>query len=351
MRKPAVVVLIAALAVLAAASCSKQPEGTKLVKDSPAYMLAQDLADIVPAFDPEANAVLVTAKGITVTVGDVVNVIQGTMGNGSSQLKSMPAEQLKAALGRAAVQVGERALLLQAATKAKVTVAPEDIEKALQEQYAGAGGEATFLETLKTNNVDLAFVKKTMGDDRIIQKYFDTVVFAAIQVPEEDLKKAYEEDKTATVRHILLMTQGKTEAEKAEVRKRMEGVMDRVKKGEDFAALATELTEDTGSKETGGLYEDFPRGRMVKPFEDAAFTVPVGQVSDIVETEYGLHVIKVEGRKRETAPFEEVKEQLTADLKNRQQAAAYEKLITGLKAEAKFKEVKATDVKAPEAKK
>ncbi len=349
MRKTAVMLLIAALA---AVSCSpKQPEGTKLVAGTPAYKLAKDLAAVVPAFDPDANAVLVTAKDVTVTVGDVVTVIQGTMGNGSAQLLTMPAEQLKAALGRAAVQVGERTLLLAAAAKAKVEVTPEEIKKSLDEQYAQAGGEAQFLETLKTNDVSIDFVKKTMGDDRLITKYFDTVVFASIKVADEDLKKAYEEDKTATVRHILLLTQDKTEAEKAEIRKRMEGILDRAKKGEDFAALATELTEDAGSKETGGLYEDFPRGRMVKPFEDAAFTLPVGQISDIVETNYGFHIIKVEGRKKETAAFEEVKEQLTADLKNRQQAATYEKLITDLKAEAKFKEVKAADVKAPEAKK
>ncbi|MCX6560372.1 MAG: peptidylprolyl isomerase [Candidatus Aminicenantes bacterium] len=338
MKKTVVLLLIAALA---AVSCSpKKVEGTKLVQGTPAYQLAKDLAAIVPEFDPDKNAVLVTAKGFTVTVGDVVEVIQGTMGNGTAQLKSMPAAQLKPALGRAAVQVGERTLLLAAAAKAKVAVTPEELKKAMDDQYAGSGGETQFLEALKTNGVSLDFVKKTIGDDRLIQKYFETQVFASIKVADEDLKKAYAEDKTATVRHILLLTQDKKDAEKAEIRKKMEGILARAKKGEDFAALATELTEDAGSKQTGGLYEDFPRGKMVKAFEDAAFTVPVGQISDVVETNYGFHIIKVENRKKETAPFEEVKAQLTESLKNRMQAAAYDKLITDLKAAAKFTEVK-----------
>ncbi len=349
MKKTAVLLLAAALA---AASCSpKKIEGTKLAAGTPAYQLAKDIAALVPQYDPDKNAVLITAKGFNVTAGDVIEVIHGTMGSGAAQLKTMSAEQLKMALGRAASQVGERKLLLEAAAKAKVIVTPEEIQKVLESQYEGAGGEAAFMEALKTNNVDVAFVKKMLGDDKLIQKYFEEKVFAAIKISDEDLKKAYAEDKTATVRHILLLTQGKTDDEKKDIRKKMEGILDRVKKGEDFAALATEMSEDTKSKEEGGLIENFPRGQMVKPFEDASFTVPVGQISDIVETAYGYHVVKVENRKKETAPFEEVKAQMTEVLKGQKQQATYEKLMADLKSEAKFKEVKAADVKPEEAKK
>ncbi|MDD8027150.1 MAG: peptidylprolyl isomerase, partial [Acidobacteriota bacterium] len=167
-----------------------------------------------------------------------------------------------------------------------------------------------------------------------------TKVFAGIKVGEEDLKKAYAEDKTVTLRHILLLTQGKTDAEKAAIRKKMEGILERARKGEDFAALAMETTEDAGSKEKGGLFENSPRGQFIKPFEDAAFSVPVGQISDIVETAYGFHILKIEDRKKETAPFEEVKAQLAENLKSQMQAAVYQKLIDKLKAESKFAEVK-----------
>jgi len=239
MKKTAVLLLAAALL---AVSCSpKKAEGTKLAAGSPAYQLGKDLAALVPQYDPDKNAVRVTAKGFTVTAGDVFEVIHGTMGNAAAQqLKAMPADRLKQALDRAAVQVGERKLFLEAAAKAKLTVAPEEIQKVLESQYAQAGGEAAFLEALKTNGVDAAFVKKMLGDDKLIQKYFEEKVFASIKVGEEDIKKAYAEDKTVSLRHILLMTQGKTEAEKKDVRTKMEGILARARKGEDFAGAVVE---------------------------------------------------------------------------------------------------------------
>jgi parvulin-like peptidyl-prolyl isomerase len=119
----------------------------------------------------------------------------------------------------------------------------------------------------------------------------------------------------------------------------MEDILARAKKGEDFAALAKQYTEDPGSKENGGLYEDFGRGKMVKPFEHAAFSVPVGQISDIVETTYGYHIIKVENRKKETQPLDQVKAQIEAQIKQQKQNAAFETLLTGLKKKADFRAV------------
>jgi parvulin-like peptidyl-prolyl isomerase len=338
MKKTAISILIIAFA--AAACAPKKAADTKLAAGTPAYQLAKDLAAIVPEFDPDKNAVLVTAKTFSVTVGDVTEVIQGTMGNGTAQLKQMPADQLKSALGRAALQVGERKILLAAAAESKVVVTPEEIKTALDQQYQGSGGEAQFLEALKTNGVAVEFVKKTIGDDRLIQKYFDTVVFKDIKATDDEIKKAYGEEMTATVRHILLLTQNKTAAEKAEIRKKIDGLLERARKGGDFAALAKEFTEDPGSKDNGGLYEDFGRGKMVKPFEDAAFNVPVGQISDVVETTYGYHIVKVEGRKKEAQPLEQVKTTIEEAIKNRKKAGSYEKLMTDLKAKAKFVEVK-----------
>jgi parvulin-like peptidyl-prolyl isomerase len=263
------------------------------------------------------------------------------MGNAAgAQLKQMDAARLKTVLGQAGTQVAERKLLLAAAAEAKIAVAPEEIQAALTEQYAQAGGETQFLEALKSNGVSPDFVKTTIQNDRIIQKFMEGGIFKGLEVTDADIEKAYGEDKTASVRHILLLTQGKTEAEKAEIKKKIGGILDRANKGEDFIALVKEHTEDPGSKENGGLYEDFGRGRMVKPFEDAAFTVPVGQVSGIVETTYGYHILKVEGRKKETLPLDQVKTQLQDEVKQQKRAAAYEKLMTELKAKAKFAEVK-----------
>jgi parvulin-like peptidyl-prolyl isomerase len=338
MKKIIIIALI--LAVGAAACSSKKAEGTKLGQTTPAYKLAKDLTAVLPIFDPDKNRVLLTTKSFDVTISDVAEVIYGTMGNASAQLAQMDPARLKTAVSQTAVQIAERRLLLAAAAAAKFQISPEDVTKALAEQYASAGGEDKFLEAIKTSGGDLEFIKKTIGEDQTIRGFLEKTVFAPIKVSDEDIKKAYAEDKTASVRHILLLTQGKPETEKPAIRKKMEDLLARAKKGDDFAALAKEFTEDQGSKETGGLYEDFPRGKMVQPFNDAAFSVPVGEISGIVETEYGYHILKIEGRKKETEPLETVKPQIETALKQQKQAGAYESFMAGIKGKAKIVEVK-----------
>ena len=83
-----------------------------------------------------------------------------------------------------------------------------------------------------------------------------------------------------------------TEEQKAAKRKEMEGLLKRARAGEDFAKLAKEYSEDPGSKDKGGEYT-FPRGQMVPEFEAAAFSLNTNQVSDIVTTRFGYHIIKL----------------------------------------------------------
>ena len=113
--------------------------------------------------------------------------------------------------------------------------------------------------------------------------------------------------------HILLKTAGKDEAA---VRKQAESVLAEVKAGGDFAALATKYSEDEVSKARGGDLDFFGRGSMVKPFEDAAFALEPGQISDLVKTNYGFHIIKaVEKRPAGQRPFADVRDQIAEQLK------------------------------------
>jgi peptidyl-prolyl cis-trans isomerase D len=113
--------------------------------------------------------------------------------------------------------------------------------------------------------------------------------------------------------HILFKTEGKDEAE---VRKTAEGVLQQVKAGGDFAALATKYSEDSVSKVKGGDLDFFGRGAMVKPFEDVAFTLAPGETSDLVKTDFGLHIIRVlEKRAAGVKPIAEVREQIVEQVK------------------------------------
>ena len=108
---------------------------------------------------------------------------------------------------------------------------------------------------------------------------------------------------SASCRHILLMpdTQG-DEAELAELKTRADSLLRAVRRGADFADLVTRFSDDPGSKDKGGFYDFFPRGRMVAPFENFCFDNAPG-TTGVVETQYGYHIIKVEGQ---TEPVERV---------------------------------------------
>jgi parvulin-like peptidyl-prolyl isomerase len=130
-------------------------------------------------------------------------------------------------------------------------------------------------------------------------------------------------------RHILIKTvddanEAYSTEDYAAARTKTEGILERAKNGEDFAALATEFTEDPGSVETGGEYT-FGRGEMVPEFEAAAYGLEIGGISDIVETQYGFHIIKLEER---IASTDEEKEQAKLELASIQEEAEYSLRVT-----------------------
>lgn len=112
------------------------------------------------------------------------------------------------------------------------------------------------------------------------------------------IEKKYNENKDeftiATVSHILIGTEGRTEAE---AKVRAKEVLAKLKQGEDFAALAKEYSDDPGSKNNGGTYENAAVALWVPEFKEAALTLPVNEISDLVKTVFGFHIIKVNDRK------------------------------------------------------
>ncbi len=118
----------------------------------------------------------------------------------------------------------------------------------------------------------------------------------------------YQTQEQIRASHILFKTEGKDEAT---VRKAAEDVLKQVRAGGDFAALATKYSEDDGSKVKGGDLDYFTRGRMVAEFENAAFAMQTGQISDLVKTPFGFHIIKMVDKKAaSTRALDEVRAQI-----------------------------------------
>jgi peptidyl-prolyl cis-trans isomerase D len=148
-------------------------------------------------------------------------------------------------------------------------------------------------------------------------------------VPPADIERAYNDrigeyttPEQVRASHILFRTEGQDEAA---VRAQAEEVLKKAKAGADFAALAKQHSQDEGSAPNGGDLDYFGRGRMVPEFDAVAFTLEPGQISDLVKTSFGFHIIKLVDKKvGTTRPLEEVRAQLQDQLsveRAQQQAA------------------------------
>ena len=185
----------------------------------------------------------------------------------------------------------------------------------------------------------------------------------AVSASDDDIQRyyaAHEGDfaspEQVRARHILLkMAPDTTDDLKAEVRKKAAEILAKARAGEDFAALAKQYSEDPGSAQQGGDLGAFARGRMVQPFEDAAFALAPGQISEVVESPFGFHIIKVEGKEEaRSRPLDEVRGEIASTLKHQKaresaqaDAAADQAKLAGGEALAAVAKARGLQVETP----
>jgi len=156
--------------------------------------------------------------------------------------------------------------------------------------------------TNEFDQVDLAFVRFPLAAARKDVKVTDAEVKAFLAANAARVSKYYEEHaaryetaKRVQARHVLVrVPEGAPAAQDEAARKKIEAASDRIRKGEDFGAVARQISEDPGTKEKGGELGFFGPGVMAKPFEDAAFALQKGELSQPVRTRFGWHVLQVE---------------------------------------------------------
>lgn len=184
-------------------------------------------------------------------------------------------------------------MMLSKALLDKYKVSDEEAQKKVEEAKDKMGDNfKSTLEQLGLKNEDE--LKEKMKPEIAFEKAIKETV------TEKDVKENYKPE--MKVSHILVKDE-KTAKE----------VKEKVNNGEDFAALAKQYSEDTGSKEQGGEIPGFAPGQTVKEFEEAAYKLDAGQVSEPIKTTYGYHIIKATDKK-ELKPFDEVKGEIRKDL-------------------------------------
>jgi peptidyl-prolyl cis-trans isomerase C len=199
----------------------------------------------------------------------------------------------------------------------------------------------------------LEFARKKLLMEGLLQSVGkEALTDEAMHKVYDEAVKQISEEKEVNARHILFRATAGDEKAGKEAEDKAKAVIVRLKKGEDFAKVATEVTEDPSGKANGGDLGYFTKEQMVPEFSDAAFKLEKGQISEPVKSQFGWHVIKVEDKRTKQAPkFEEVKPQIENFVVRKAQADLVTKLRADAKIERMDKPAKTDDKPAAPAKK
>jgi len=210
---------------------------------------------------------------------------------------------------------------------------------------------------LASRGLDRTGLNRELEKSLTISKYIQDTVVKKIAVAPAELSQYYQQhteefrhpDLVRTSHILITVPDGATPEQEKLARQRAESVLARAKKGEDFAKLAKEYSTDASASQ-GGDIGLMPRDQLAPEYEDAAFTLPVGAISNLVRTQFGFHIIKVtEKQKAGLATLEQVNTELTQFLKNQKAQAELGKLVNQLSSSAKIVSYLQTGSVAPTA--
>ena len=331
-------VTVAAIAAAGLSGAADKPA----TPPAPAPLALPDNLFAQPAVAVAPTTVVAVVEGKALTQGEVDEQVDRAMRANRGRIPPERAGEIRTQLGmRAREEMIIQMVLEHEADARKVTVKPEEIEKArasiplppgqtLDQALAAQGVtmarlDADLMRALKIKAMLDAAVPKAKITDAAVKEFFDGNP-DNFRVPEQ-----------ATARHILIrVPTGADDKAKAEKKALADDVRKKLVDGGDFAALCKQFSEDPGSKDNGGSYT-FPRGQMVKPFEDAAFTQKIDEIGQPVETQFGYHIIQTTKREEaRTVGFDEAAPRIRTMLENRSQGQAVQEFVRGLREKAKI---------------
>jgi len=258
----------------------------------------------------------------------------------------MPEEQVKAqlpALREKAIEqaIGAR-LLFDEAERLNIPISDDEVDKRLAEMKKQVGGTAKFDAMLKRQGQSEAAMREQIRLGRRVDKLIEQVV-AKVPEPTEDAMRAhfaehqdeYARAERAQAQHILVSPEGKDDVARKAAREKIEAIRQRIQAGGVFANEAAAHSACPSGQQAGGSLGWFSRGMMVPAFDQAVFSMQVGELSSIVETPFGFHIIQKTGHE-EAAPadYDEARESIRDFLRHASRGAALSAYVAELKAKA-----------------
>lgn len=243
----------------------------------------------------------------------------------------------------------DKELQYQYALEKEVSVPSKEIESELADMEKRFASSAKFKDALKKSGITRNDLKEFIKKRLLAARAKKQVVTDKAALSDTELKDYYEKNKGGFKRpvefrasHILIGVDPAASKEEREKKLKLaKEVLARVRSGEDFSKLAMRYSTDQGSAPIGGDLGTFHKGMADEAFEKAVLSLKVGEVSDIVETLYGYHIIMLTGMKPEAQlTFDEVKADVRNKLEKKRADELYKKWIDALKAKAKIEIVK-----------
>jgi peptidyl-prolyl cis-trans isomerase C len=283
-------------------------------------------------------------NGVAISKDDFNREMDFYIKRASQQGQQVPQAQLGMMKSQVLDSLIDRELLYQETKKKGIKADAAEVDGELQKIKQRYAKEGEFEQLLSNMGLTEPDVRRQIERGLAIQQLIDKEVRTKVKIGDEEVKSYYDSNpqlfqqpEQVKASHILIKVNADaTQEKKDEARKKIESVQKKAKKGEDFSTLAKTYSEGPSGPKGGDLGY-FRRGQMVKPFEDAAFKLEPNQTSDIVETQFGYHLIKVVDKKpAQQVAYADVKEQLSEHLKKQKMDSEASTYIEGLRSTAKI---------------
>ena len=333
-------IALATAVVASAATCRKAP--------APAAAASTSAAQTAPSATPgppkpmpeQLPDVLARVNGEDVKKAEFDMLIRNMeLGQGP-----IPAERRNEILRGALDRLITYTLLSQEVKARNIAVSDAEVEERMKAMRTQFPSEDAFKKALDDRKMTLERLRSDAKIDMSINKMMESELSTTPGASDAEVKEFYEKNpdkfkqgESVRASHILILADEKADAAtKKQARSKIDAILKKVKAGEDFAKLAKENSQD-GSAQQGGDLNYFGRGQMVPPFEQAAFSLKPGEVSDVVTTQYGYHIIKVTDHKAaSTVPLEQVTDRIKQFLSEQKKQQRAEAFIAGLKQKSKI---------------